>query len=212
MLREPSRRRGTRLALYALAAVGLGCNAAAAASPFGAAAPVSDAALERARGGFILPNGMDVSIGIQIDTHVDGQLALRTVLSVVDMTRSELTVYTSTPPATLTPSSVEPGPPTPPVQSLELVPNGPRIATDLGSLRLETTGPRSAVILSAPALELQHLVGAATGVLVANTADNAVIDTIATVNLELHNSTVPIGNTLLRIETIALDAVGRGLH
>lgn len=45
-------------------------------------APVSDAELAEHRGGFILPNGIDVSIAVQSDTRVNGVLLLRTVLTI----------------------------------------------------------------------------------------------------------------------------------
>ncbi len=61
--------------------------AALAASPvdagpmFGGAAKVSDAALQTMRGGVELPGGLNVAIGIAIETRVDGMLALRTQFS-----------------------------------------------------------------------------------------------------------------------------------
>lgn len=41
--------------------------------------PLSNLALSRMRGGLRLPNGLDVSLGIDIQTRVDGLLALHTV-------------------------------------------------------------------------------------------------------------------------------------
>jgi hypothetical protein len=65
----------------------LAASAVLAASPtgademFGGAAKVSDAALQTMRGGVALPGGLNVAIGIAIETRVDGQLALRTQFS-----------------------------------------------------------------------------------------------------------------------------------
>ncbi len=48
---------------------------------FGGAAKVSDAALQTMRGGIALPGGLNIAIGIAIETRVDGVLALRTQFS-----------------------------------------------------------------------------------------------------------------------------------
>lgn len=48
---------------------------------FGGAAKISDAALQTMRGGIELPGGLNVAIGIAIETRVDGLLALRTQFS-----------------------------------------------------------------------------------------------------------------------------------
>ena len=428
-----------RLAM--LAAAGLGLTPAVSATPFGNAARVDDAALDRMRGGFVLPNGMDINVGIQIDTRVDGQLVLRTVLTLGEQGQPNLSVFTNQPaapappvisapvivtpatpviatpptpiitppaapvisapvvatpaapaitppeaPAALLPVATPVSPvageqvaqsppplptavttmltapaidPRPPVSSLAEVPmtlpitppvavvaeptptlayvvpvdtalaapsapgeipsvvvapapaqevtppiplpqiplpssdpaplpaptpavpaepaapmlplpqfvadnssptspleaplvagiapppnpeatagagvtapaidapsiptimeqvqlalkvNGTAMTTSFGSVRVEQDDVGSVVILTTPSLQLEHLVGAATGVLIANTADNRVIETIATVNVQLSDAAVPIGNTLLQIEAIALDAAGRGMY
>lgn len=70
-----------RPALLFAATAALVATSAGAGSVFGGAAPVSDAALQAMRGGIALPGGLNVAIGIAIETRVDGMLALRTQFS-----------------------------------------------------------------------------------------------------------------------------------
>lgn len=308
---DPSRRH--RLRLLAATAIGLasGMHAQVFANPFGAA-PVSDQRLSDMRGGFELPNGMNVAVAVEIETRVDGALALRTVLNLVDTSKAALegfvpsgpnlnlpdwtvapassanplaappasatevsppaAVMTAepvgdpTPPAALaatvpvtpvvvsavapiaeaTPSAPDSVPistptvtasavsvsvvasaPTPvspvisaPTVSLNIAPGAAEAAaisapvpaievqSDLGSVTVEQTAMGSVVILKGPDLEIQHLTGNSTGILIANTLDNRVIDTIATVNVSLSDSAVPVGNMMLRMEAVVLNAVG----
>lgn len=50
---------------------------AAAQSPFGDAALMDDAELAEARGGFVMPGGIDMDFAIFQETSVDGELILR---------------------------------------------------------------------------------------------------------------------------------------
>lgn len=54
--------------------------------------PVTDAELAAARGRFTLPNGQQLALTVRSDTSVDGQLLLRSVLSVNDT--ASLSVFT----------------------------------------------------------------------------------------------------------------------
>jgi len=47
-------------------------------------APLADAELAEHRGGFSLPNGIDVALAVQTQTRVDGDIVLRTVFTVDD--------------------------------------------------------------------------------------------------------------------------------
>lgn len=61
---------------------GSGATAGNADSPvFGNATTLADDQLDQLRGGFTLPNGMDIAIGIDIQTTVNGALALRTMMT-----------------------------------------------------------------------------------------------------------------------------------
>lgn len=68
-------------ALLLIAAAGLIAAPTGAGEMFGGAAKVSDATLQTMRGGIALPGGLNVAIGVAIETRVDGQLALRTQFS-----------------------------------------------------------------------------------------------------------------------------------
>lgn len=208
------------------------------ASPFGDAATVADQELATMRGGVMLPNGMDVSIGIAIETQVDGQLALRTHFS----TEGGLQIFTGgaatarpaasagsavTPPTVrverggvgtvISPTmslpnvrvAVTQGPATagpPSGTEVPVAANGATVDTAFGAIRLQQGAGGSVVVLDNPTLELRHLIGAATGIVVANTADNRAIDTVATVSIQLNNAMPALENGALRIDRIAADA------
>lgn len=212
------------------------------ATPFAAVA-VSDHELASMRGGILLPNGLDLTLGVAIETSIDGQLALRTVVdssggiqvfSGGDSPRSEwlstrsaeaapaapmITINRGASGTVVSPATVMPavqvgvtrGPaaPTAGGTSLALEANGAAVATPFGSVTLEQTARGAVVVLSDPTLQLRQLIGSATGVVVANTADNRAIDTIATVNVDLANATALVGSNLLGIDSIATEAAAR---
>lgn len=199
------------------------------ALPFPKQQRVSDDELDRLRGGFVLPNGMDVSVGIDIETLVNGILALRTVLSTAN--GGVPVVFTSsgnTPAATSSesvPSITIPGVGVIRVangsaapaaagseQQLTLTPNGAAQPIPSGSVQLTKDDNGSTVSLHGESFEIRHMIGNFTGSLVANSANNISIDTVTTVNVDLKNSTVPIDNTMLRWEAVAIDAAGRGVR
>ena len=298
---EPARLQRHLLTATALG-LSLGLTSPAIANPFGTA-PVSEAMLGSMRGGFELPNGMKISVGVQIETYVDNSLALRTVLNVTDRARAALAIVVPSvskvglsnpqvaaamPPSVATPdpapvaanpvvdpapivpaipvaavaAAVAPAPavaPTPLVQEVAVAaPVAPAIGTavaapivqiaaaapdlpaaaptvtvaaadggapmpgavapadvqihsDLGLVTVEQTGSGAAVVLKGADLQIEHVTGNVTGVLIANTLDNRVIDTVATVNISLTDSAIPFGNILLKIESIVLDAVGTNM-
>lgn len=196
---------------------------------FGGAAPLADDVLEELRGGFILPNGMDVAIGIDIQTSVNGVLALRTMVTTADAGLPVLFVGDGSSSANsaqggtavMLPgggvvrlvdggaSSMEAGPGQ---QRIEPAANGAAVSTPSGVVRLFNDGSGSQVVLSGDSLELRHMVGNFTGSIVANTANDRSISTVVTVNVDLQNSAVPLGNALLRLESIAMEAASRGIR
>jgi len=186
------------------------------AMPF-AGKPVSDAALDDMRGGFELPNGMNISIGVEIDTIVNGSTVLRTQLSGSD--GSTLQIFSGGPTVNVSPanggngltvhlasaassdgSSASNG------QALPLTPNGASIVTDAGSVRLVQSNGQSTVLLDGNGMSLQHMIGALTGALVANQASDRTIDTNITVNLAVTNSAIPTGSMLMRLNSVLLAA------
>ncbi|PTQ13157.1 hypothetical protein CLG96_03235 [Sphingomonas oleivorans] len=193
------------LSLLALAALP---SAAAAAvpddNPFGAP-PVADSQLATMRGGVRLPNGFDVAIGIDIQTRVNGALALQTVYA-SEGPNAGLHVYTgdgetrplapstvrietasgSARPTVSVTNGTPQNWPVPAGQTLvPVVANGPGMAGQAGLFSLREDDRGMVVTLDAPALQIRHLVGEATGVAVANTADSRTIDTVSAVNIDL---------------------------
>nr|WP_089218970.1 hypothetical protein [Sphingomonas laterariae] len=201
---------------------------AAMASPFPGHRTVPDDDLEDVRGGFDLPNGMAISVGIEITTLVNGALALRTALMPESGATPSVYVGDTTSPAAVsgasggvtvqTPSGgivrINDGSASSPISSADqtpvtLVANGPGVATPWGDVQLVQTDRGSTVTLAGNSLQLQHMIGSITGSAVANTADNRAIDTIVTVNVDLHNASMLAGNALLRLESFAVDAASR---
>ena len=66
-----------RIVRLILAVFAIVASPAAAQSPFGDTAAMDDAELAEARGGFILPGGLDLDFAIFQETSVDGELVLR---------------------------------------------------------------------------------------------------------------------------------------
>ncbi|MEL7197965.1 MAG: hypothetical protein AAGL10_06590 [Pseudomonadota bacterium] len=67
----------TRLIRLLIAVLAVLAHPAAAQSPFGDAAVLDDAELAEARGGFIMPGGIDLDFAIFQETSVDGEIVLR---------------------------------------------------------------------------------------------------------------------------------------
>lgn len=67
----------TRLVRLLLACFAFVAAPVAAHSPFGDAPAMADAELAEARGGFILPGGIDMDFAILQETSVDGELLVR---------------------------------------------------------------------------------------------------------------------------------------
>ncbi len=75
--------------LAMISALVLAAEAVEAAGP----SPLSDEELAQVRGKFLLPNGASIAMSVTSDTLVDGQLVLRSTLTVAD--RASLTVFGS---------------------------------------------------------------------------------------------------------------------
>lgn len=71
----------------------LGRNCLASESPWRNCVAVTDDELTDMRGGVLLPDGLDVDIGIDIQTEVDGVLVLHTVLSTAAPAAQALRVF-----------------------------------------------------------------------------------------------------------------------
>ena len=221
--------------------------AASLAAPGDAPAPVPDRELATMRGGLMLPNGLNVAIGIDIKTRIDGVLALHTIFSseaqgvrvftdgrtspsevpgtvtvetgdpswpTVSVSRTP-TGTTVTAPGTDTPASVNivSGPTTGWLDAsgqtpVPVVANGPAVDASSGSIRLTSDERGSQVQLVTPTTEIRHLVGQATGAVISNTANDRVIDTVSTVNVNLVGLPAGLTNGMLLANRIATEAAG----
>jgi hypothetical protein len=165
---------------------------AAAAGPFGKAA-ISDAELGGIRGGFLLPGGLDVSIAVQSSTSVDGTPVLRT-LFIAAAGGPSLTVFGQTG-GGLTQIDTS---------------GGGSAGSSGGAVRVEGSGSGTQVILTAPQLEVRHLVGQAVGSMVANSGNDVTIDVDTVVDIEIGNgSPLSLGPNMLRVDTLASDVAAR---
>lgn len=223
---------------------------ASPARPF-AGTPVPDPVLAGMRGGVQLPNGLTVSIGIDIQTRVNGLLVLHTIYAsdgpivgvrvftdgtdpvrtapdtvtvvtpgssgspTVEVTRTPAGV-TIIPGLTASPQTVNlvSGPASTWVMAtgqaeVPVVANGPAVNAGPGAFSLATNDNGAIVTLDAPMLQIQHLVGQATGITVANTANDQLIDTVSSVNVDLQGASVPLLSSLLAADSLALE-IARG--
>lgn len=213
---------------------------------------VSVRRLAAMRGGLQLPNGLNVAIGVDIQTRVDGVLALHTLYAsegqqtgvrvftdgtaptpaVPALTTVDAPAQSGAPDVTIDRSPA--GPRIQPVASsaegtvnfvngiqatwataagqteVPVTPNGPPVAGPPGAFSLKTDNDGSVVTLAAPDLEIRHLIGSATGIVVANSADNRVIDTVSAVNVDLRGAELLTLPPLMAVENLALQGLRTG--
>lgn len=165
------------------------------AGPFDGHKAVSDAELAQMRGGFRLPNGVEVAMAVQIDSIVNGQLVLRSVL-VRDQGPANLEVYS---PGDSTVQGVGPS---------VSVAAGVPVQTPNGLINVNDEKDR--VVLTGDGLQVQHLVGRALGTIISNEKNGRTIDNNMVVHLNLTRATPDrIGSSLLRAADVALDSLRR---
>ncbi|RYF11333.1 MAG: hypothetical protein EOO77_19595 [Oxalobacteraceae bacterium] len=223
-----------------------------AASPLvspSSALPIPDRELATMRGGVLLPNGLNVAVGIDIQTRIDGVLALHTIYTseqpnpgirvYTDGTNSPATAPTTTtvttggviptvsvgrsPTGTTIVASSSSAPMTVNVVSgptsgwldaagqtmVPVVANGPAVAASSGAISLANDDRGARVSLVAPSVQVDHLVGQATGAIVSNTASNRVIDTVSSVNVDLVGIPAGLSGGVLMVNRLAADAASR---
>lgn len=213
--------------------------------------PVPDPELETMRGGVQLPNGLNVAVGIDIQTRIDGVLALHTIYSseaanagirvFSDGTTSPRTGPTNTAvttggdgagPAlvvsrsptgtTITPNTGGPattvnlvsGPTSGWLDAagqtqIPVVANGAAVSTSAGTVTFARNDRGASITLAAPNVEVQHLVGQATGAVIANTGNDRVIDTVSSINVNLVGVPTGLLGNVLSINRMAAEAAGR---
>jgi hypothetical protein len=215
--------------------------------PAGTPVRVPDRELATMRGGLMLPNGLNVAIGIDIQTRIDGALALHTIFSSEAAGLRVFTDGTTSPseaPGTITVATGDPDWPTVSVSRtptgttvtapaagapaavnivsgpttgwldaagqtpVPVTANGPAVEASSGSIRLTSDDRGSQVQLVTPTTEIRHLVGQATGAVISNTANDRVIDTVSTVNVNLVGLPAGLMNGVLMVNRIATEAAG----
>lgn len=184
----------TRL-LVGLLLAGAPLPALAQAMP--AKEPLSAPELDALRGGFDLPGGISIKLGVVTETKVDGQEVLRTVLN-VQTGQPIVTVLARNAGLTdgLTPIRARVG--------------DAGVATADGTVTLVALPNGVRVELAGDRLDVSHLLGRSFGSVVANGADNRAIDVATTVNISLGGVTADaIGASSARVDTLALDATSR---
>jgi hypothetical protein len=181
---------------FILAALLLGAPLPAIAQAMPGAVPLAEDRLDALRGGFDLPGGGTVSLGVATETRVNGQEVLRTVFNVNSGVAALLVLARQPGAGELTPVGAAVG--------------GGGVATADGTVTLVALPNGVRVELAGDRLDVSHLVGQAFGSVVANSADDRAIDVATTVNISLSGVTRDaIGASGARVEGLALDATSR---
>ena len=211
---------------------------------------IPDHELATMRGGVLLPNGLTIAIGIDIQTRIDGVLALHTVYTSetpangvrvftdgtdspriapgsatvvtgggtttnIDVSRSPtgttVVAGTNGQPTTV---NIVSGPTSTWLSgagqtSVPVVANGPAVSASSGLISLTENDRGARVTLSTPMLEVQHLVGQATGAVISNTGNDRSIDTISSINVNLVGVPAALLGNALMVNRIAVEAAGR---
>lgn len=179
--------RGTLLfALLAVIAAPVG------AQSFPEGTPLPPPVLAELRGGFDLPNGMTVTLGVTTDTRIDGRDVLRTVFDIRQGTSSLSVLANHADTGVL--ATID----------------GTEVATADGTVRVRTSDSGTRVDFSGDRIDVSHLAGSALGSVIANSASDRTIDVATTVTIGLGGVTPDaIGGSLARVDTLALDATSR---
>jgi hypothetical protein len=90
--------------------------------------------------------------------------------------------------------------------ALPLTANGASVQTASGNYTLTSNDRGNVVTFTGPSIEVQHLIGQATGVVIANTANDRTIDTTSTVNISMQNVSVASINSAFIAARAAVDS------
>lgn len=155
---------------------------------------VPDQALDQMRGGFTLPNGLGVTLGVVTETRLDGSTVLKTVLT-ADQGPASIATYTRDAAGNLVQTDAA---------------GGSVIGRD-GALSQSSSNGGVRVTLNGQGTDVTHLLRNGLGSIISNTADNRTIDVTTTVDIDISNASPELlGSSLFRVEDVALDAT-RGL-
>jgi hypothetical protein len=167
-------------------------QATAHAFPEGQKLPIET--LASMRGGFDLPGGLMVSLGVTTTTAINGQEVLRTVFD----------VHQDTPTIQ---AFADRG------MGLESVPFDDAmkgIQTALGTLTVRSSAQGSRVDLSGRDISVSNLLGNALGSVVANSANDRTIDVMTTVNIQVSGVDAgALGGAFPLVNAVAADAATR---
>lgn len=215
---------------------------------------VADDDLASMRGGMLLPNGISIAIGIDIQTRVDGLLALHTVYA-SEGSNPGIRVYTDgakpVPLAPTTQTITAPANPSIPTLIVDRSPTGttiiptsassattvnlvngdpstwlsgegqvqlpvtnggPPVATPDGEVTLNDDDGSAVVRLSSDTLDVRHLVGQATGVVIANTANDRSIETVSSINVDVGGFDPGTLSGLFAAQRMVLESAVIGAH
>ncbi len=77
------------------------------------------------------------------------------------------------------------------------------VETGAGMVSVASTGDGARVTLDGAGFSISHLVGAATGSVIANAANDRTIDTVTNVQIDLHNAqAMALGSAMLRVDSV----------
>ncbi|HEU0044496.1 hypothetical protein [Sphingomonas sp.] len=179
-----------------LAALVLAAAPAADARSLTAHPSLSDERLAELRGGFQLPGGISVTIGVTTATRIDGREILRSTLNLRDDLPRVQVLADRADGAGVVPVSV--------------TADGAGLMTRDGVVRVRSATDGVRVDLSGEAIEVSHLLGGALGTVVANSANDRSIDVTTTVDIGLSGVRPDaLGGAAIRAENLALDATTR---
>lgn len=160
--------------------------------------PLPAPELDALRGGFDIPGGGTVTMGVVTETRINGQEVLRTVFN----------VQTGLPVLTVLARNADGS-----IETVAPTVGGGSVRTADGSVRLVALPNGTRVELAGDQIDVSHLVGQSFGSVVANSADNRVVDVATTINISLGGITRDaIGSSAASVDTLALDATSRLSH
>ena len=157
--------------------------------------PLTPAQLAELRGGFQLPGGLAITIGVTTATRIDGREVLRSTFNIRDGL-PQVGVLANDAAGKLA--------------SVTATADGAAVTTADGVVRLRSAGDGVRVDLAGDAIQVSHLLGSALGSIVANSGNDRSIDVTTSVDIGLSGITPDaIGGSAIRAENLALDATAR---
>lgn len=184
---------------------------------------MSEAELADSRGGFALPNGVEVALGVAISTAVNGQRLIETRMTMVgnrveigsvvnqalaEALAAETAAAKGAQPAMAAQSAaVAPeaiADTAPPVQTPQQV---AAAAAPPAVTQVTDTGSSYQVSVTLPTLSVQHFVGESFGSIIANSGDGRVIDHSANIDISLSNAgPFMLGSAIFRVQNLGIES------